>query len=85
MNACWLSTFVIFFFLNVARQTEVSELHALRRSNQDVSHRNISAAKGNQRLTQPEVDPVFGFLLPVHHVETLQVGHSFTDLQTVFY
>lgn len=59
MNACWLSTFVIFFFLNVARQTEVSELHALRRSHQDVSDRNVSAAKpskGNQKLTQLEVE-----------------------------
>lgn len=55
MNACWLSTFVIFFFLNVARQAEVSELHALRRSHQDVSHRYVSAAmppKENQKLTQ---------------------------------
>lgn len=59
MNACWLSTFVILFFLNVARQTEVSKLHALRRSHQDVSHRNVSAAKpskGNQKLTQLEVE-----------------------------
>lgn len=36
-------TFIIFLFVDVARQAEVAELDALGRSHKDVSHRDVPA------------------------------------------
>lgn len=41
----YVSTFVIFLLVHVARKAEVAELDAIRRRHQDVSHCNVSTTQ----------------------------------------
>lgn len=54
-----VATFIILLLIDVARQAEVTELDAVRRSDQHVSHGDISAAEAEQK---PERKCFFEYL-----------------------